>query len=134
MSETQANGTDVLDGIAAIQKRDVATLVEAQFDMIGGMADLLASYQKEMLQAVFDTSAAATSWAVPPKDAGIGIGLMFDAVIQAARDSTARSNALTQTATLSSGKIGGLLSERWYAAMGEWKAAMMAAAGPEAAP
>jgi|GEM_PF-2886285 len=120
--------TEILESIATIKQKDFAALMDAQAGMIGGFVDLMATCQKEMLQAAMDTATAALPWLTPPKDRSAGIALLFDTVTQAAQTSTARSNLLTQTMSLSSGAVSGALSERWYAALGEWKTALMAAA------
>ena len=121
------NGIDTLESIAAIKQKDFATLMDAQAGMIGGFVDMMATCQKEMLQAAMDTATAALPWMTAPKTQSAGIALFFDTVTQAAQNSTARSNLLTQTMSLSSGQVSGALSERWYAALDEWKATLTAA-------
>lgn len=133
MSVTTTNGASGFDGILAIQKHDLAALMELQADLFEGMVDLAACWQKEMLQAVIDGTDAAAPFAAPPTDAGAGIALLFDTIGKASRASTARSNLLIQTMSLSGGKVSELLSGRWYAALDEWKAALVAAVSPSAA-
>jgi hypothetical protein len=128
------NGMDTLESIAAINKKDVAVLIDAQAGMIGGFFDLMATCQKEMLQSAMDAATAALPWMAAPKTQSAGIALFFDTVTQAAQNSTARSNLLTQTMSLSSGSVSGALSARWYAALDEWKTTLMAAVSPTAAP
>ena len=134
------NGIDTMESIVAIKQKDFATLIDAQAGMIGGFVaaqnfttlqagfvDMMATCQKEMLQAAMDTATAALPWMTAPKTQSAGIALFFDTVTQAAQNSTARSNLLTQTISLSSGQVSGALSERWYAALDEWKATLTAA-------
>lgn len=131
MTQPSTNGIGALADVLAIQQRDLAALVQAQTGMITGMADLIARCQSEMLKAMLSTATAAP-WSDPPKDASAGIALVFDAIKNATLESSARSNALSETAALAGGKVSGVLNDRWLAALDEWKATMMAAAVPVA--
>lgn len=133
MSDSSTNGSGALTDIVAIQQRNIAALAQAQTELVSGMADLFARYQSEAFRALLSAS-TAFPWANPPRDTPAAITLMFDTLKNATLDSSARSNALSESAALASAGASTTLNSRWLASLDEWKAALIAASSSAAAP